>query len=111
MRIGRSRWKVENETFNTLKNYGYNLEHSHGHGKKHLASVLGSLMTLMFLVDQTQEATCKLFQAARNCFHSRISVWKKLRGFFTNYFIDSWDVIWLGMISGHQPGNLVPDTS
>lgn len=24
MRAGRSRWKIENETFNTLKNQGYN---------------------------------------------------------------------------------------
>ena len=35
MRAGRSRWKIENETFNTLKNLGYNLEHNYGHGKKH----------------------------------------------------------------------------
>ena len=30
--IARSRWKIENETFNTLKNQGYHLEHSYGHG-------------------------------------------------------------------------------
>ena len=24
MRMGRARWKIENETFNTLKNQGYN---------------------------------------------------------------------------------------
>ena len=29
---GRARWKIENETFNTLKNQGYNLEHNYGHG-------------------------------------------------------------------------------
>jgi hypothetical protein len=28
MRGGRARWKVENETFNTLKNQGYGLEHN-----------------------------------------------------------------------------------
>ena len=27
MLIGRSRWKIENETFNTLKNQGYHFEH------------------------------------------------------------------------------------
>ena len=31
---GRARWKIENETFNTLKTKGYNLEHNFGHGKK-----------------------------------------------------------------------------
>ncbi len=60
MRTGRCRWKVENETFNTLKNQGYNLEHHYGHGKQHLASVLGMLMILMFLVDQIQETSCSL---------------------------------------------------
>jgi hypothetical protein len=34
MRGGRARWKIENETFNTLKNQGYNFEHNYGHGKK-----------------------------------------------------------------------------
>jgi hypothetical protein len=31
---GQVRWKIENETFNVLKNNGYNLEHSFGHGKQ-----------------------------------------------------------------------------
>jgi hypothetical protein len=31
---GQVRWKIENETFNVLKNKGYNLEHSFGHGKQ-----------------------------------------------------------------------------
>jgi hypothetical protein len=29
---GRARWKIENETFNTLKNQGYHIEHNFGHG-------------------------------------------------------------------------------
>ena len=27
----RTRWKIENETFNTIKNQGYNYEHNYGH--------------------------------------------------------------------------------
>jgi hypothetical protein len=34
---GRARWKIENETFNVLKNNEYNLEHNFGHGKDTLA--------------------------------------------------------------------------
>lgn len=102
MRAGRCRWKVENETFNTLKNQGYNLEHNYGHGEQHLASVLAMLMMLMFLVEQIQETSCPRFQAARHRFHSRTSVWEKLRSFFVNFFIWSWDDIWLSMIYGHQ---------
>ncbi len=48
MRGGRGRWKIENETFNTLKNQGYQLEHNYGHGQKHLATVFGLLMMLPF---------------------------------------------------------------
>ena len=28
VRGGRARWKIENETFNTLKNQGYDIEHN-----------------------------------------------------------------------------------
>ena len=60
MRGGRARWKIENETFNTLKNLGYNFEHNYGHGKKYLSTVFGLLMMLAFLLDQIQELCCTL---------------------------------------------------
>ena len=63
-RGGRARWKVENETFNTLKNQSYRFEHNFGHGKKNLHTVFAFLMILAFLIDQLQEAACGLFQAA-----------------------------------------------
>lgn len=34
--LGRARWKIENETFNTLKNQGYHYEHNYGHGNNYL---------------------------------------------------------------------------
>ena len=49
VQIGRSRWKIENETFNTLKNQGYNFEHSYGHGKNYLATNFMLLIFLAFL--------------------------------------------------------------
>ncbi len=36
VRGGRSRWKIENETFNTLKNQGYQFGHNFGHGTQNL---------------------------------------------------------------------------
>ncbi|WP_430450698.1 hypothetical protein [Rhodopirellula europaea] len=63
-RAGRCRWRVENETFNTLKNQGYQLEHNYGHGKTNLMTVLALLMFLAFAVDQIQEACCGLYAAA-----------------------------------------------
>jgi hypothetical protein len=34
----RSRWKIENECFNILKNNGYEMEHKYGHGEEYLAA-------------------------------------------------------------------------
>ena len=42
---GRARWKIENETFNVLKNNGYNLEHSFGHGQQNLAAIVPDAAT------------------------------------------------------------------
>ncbi|MCP3865907.1 MAG: transposase, partial [Aestuariibacter sp.] len=71
MRGGRARWKIENETFNTLKNQGYHFEHNFGHGNQHLATVFANLMMLAFLVDQIQQRCCKLFQTAQQTAISR----------------------------------------
>jgi len=49
MRAGRARWKIENETFNTLKNQGYHLEHNFGLGNRNLSAVFTILMMLAFL--------------------------------------------------------------
>lgn len=45
---GRSRWKIENESFNVLKNHGYELEHNFGHGETYLAMTLAALNLLAF---------------------------------------------------------------
>ena len=65
MRAGRARWKVENETFNTLKNQGYHFEHNYGHGYNNLCSVMTMLMMLAFLVNQVQQLCCVVYQKAR----------------------------------------------
>lgn len=109
VKAGRARWKVENETFNTLKNLGYNLEHNYGHGQKHLSTVLATLMMLAFLIDQVQEACCGYFQAARDRFHSRKSLWEKMRNLFSEYLIDDWAHLFSAIIWGHQVATLTPN--
>ena len=64
MQGGRTRWHIENDTFNTLKNQGYQFDHNFGHGKQNLSVVLAFLMFTAFLIDQIQEFACKHFQAA-----------------------------------------------
>lgn len=85
MRGGRSRWKIENETFNTLKNQGYHFEHNYGHGQQHLSVVLAMLMMLAFLLDQVQALCCRLFQAVRAKFSSLRLVWDYMRSHFRHF--------------------------
>jgi hypothetical protein len=47
--IGRSRWKIENNNFHTLKHGGYNFTHNYGYGKNYLASTLAILNILALL--------------------------------------------------------------
>lgn len=89
MQGGRARWKIENETFNTLKNQGYQFEHNFGHGKKHLISVFALIMMLAFLIDQVREAACGLFQAALKKRTTRRALWEAVRNYFFTYYIKS----------------------
>jgi len=108
---GRTRWKVENETFNTLKNQGYQLEHNYGHGEQHLATVFAFLMMLAFLVDQVQELSCRLFQAARAYYRSRTTLWERLRGRVTDFYIPDWHTLWQSLAQGSVGAVLAPNTS
>jgi hypothetical protein len=94
---GRARWKVENETFNTLKNQGYQFDHNFGHGMKSLHTVFAFLMMLAFLIDQIQEAACGMFQAALLGMESRRALWERMRSFFQLYLIDSWKDLFIAM--------------
>ena len=82
MRGGRARWKIENETFNTLKNQGYHFEHNYGHGYKNLATVLALLMMLAFLVDQIQQGFNKLFQEVWKGLGTKRKLWESMRSVF-----------------------------
>jgi len=100
MRGGRSRWKIENETFNTLKNQGYNFEHNYGHGVENLATILSILMMLAFLVDQVQELSCQVFKVARKVRISKINLWERVRAAFTNFLLDDWYAMFTILIRG-----------
>ena len=75
--------------FNTLKNQGYHFEHNFGHGRENLSVVFAMLMMLAFLVDQTQELCCPLFQAVLAKQKSRRSLWHQLRSHFEHFVFTS----------------------
>jgi hypothetical protein len=107
MRGGRARWKIENETFNTLKNQGYHFEHNYGHGNKNLSVVFAMLMMLAFLVDQTQQIACKLFQAVWGKLGSKRSLWEQMRALFFAYRFDSMENILKALLYGFKRESLV----
>jgi hypothetical protein len=89
VRGGRCRWKIENETFNTLKNQGYHFEHNYGHGENNLSVVFAMLMMLAFLVDQVQQLCCPLFRAAWKRMGSKRALWESLRSHFRHFVFRS----------------------
>jgi hypothetical protein len=112
MRGGRARWKIENETFNTLKNQGYHFEHNFGHGNQHLSIVFASLMMLAFAVDQAQQLACRLFQAAWEKTGSKRALWEKLRALFNELPMDSMTMIWRAIAFGfHVERVIIHDSS
>ena len=80
--VARARWKIENETFNTLKNQEYYLEHNYGHGKKHLATNFALLTFLAFLIDQVAQQLDTNFQNAKATCNSFKAFWERVRYIF-----------------------------
>jgi hypothetical protein len=107
MRGGRARWKIENETYNTLKNQGYHFEHNYGHGEKNLSVVFALLMMLAFLVDQAQQLACHLFQAVLKKEGSRTSLWEHMRALFYSLEFDSMESIYRALLYGYKVKGLV----
>ena len=102
---GGCRWRIENKTFNTLKNQGYELEHNYGHGKQHLATNLAYLTFLAFLVDQIQQLCCPIFQLALKvrAKGTRSYMWKLILRYFMSWIIDDWDELFSAMTKGTRP--------
>jgi hypothetical protein len=102
MRGGRARWKIENETFNTLKNQGYHFEHNYGHGTQNLSVVFAMLMMLAFLVDQTQQLCCALFRAVWAKLGSKRLLWERMRSLFYTYHLDSMRELFGALLHGFE---------
>ncbi len=102
MRGGRARWKIEHETFNTLKNQGYHFEHNFGHGEQHLAVVFAMLMMLAFLVDQVQQIACPLFQAVLRKEGCKTEMWEHVRSLFYSVNWTSMTQLFEAMLYGYR---------
>ncbi len=97
---GRSRWKIENECFNTLKNQGYCLAHNFGHGKKHLSHNMYLLTLLAFYFHQIFELSDPAYQLCRKTYVSKTMLWNEFRVAIRYFIFDSWDEVMLKLMDG-----------
>ena len=87
---GRARWKIENESFNVLKNHGYELEHNFGHGQTHLAMTLAALNVLAFAWHTVLDLLEPPWRKAREAAEKRMSFFAHLAALTTFVVFPAW---------------------
>ncbi|MFE1747246.1 hypothetical protein [Coleofasciculus sp. H7-2] len=85
---------------NVLKTKGYNFEHNYGHGKKHLSTVLLSLLLLAFLSHTIFASTDSLYQNLQQELGSRKTFFNDIRALLRYQLFPSWRQLLLFMAEG-----------
>jgi len=99
----RARWKIENESFNVLKNNGYNLAHNFGHGKKYLARTFAAMNLLAFAFHTACDCLETLWQQAREAVGARIRFFQDLHTITSYVLFPSWHSLINTVASGKAP--------
>jgi hypothetical protein len=107
---GRSRWKIENENNNTLKTKGYHFEHNFGHGRKHLSSLLASLIILAFLTHTVLEWMDGKYQLLRKKLPSRKRLFNDIRTLTSYLCFETWEALMDFMLQSFEPAPPKPKT-
>ncbi len=100
VKAGRTRWKCENENNNTLKNHGYHMEHSFGHGKQYLSQTLLSFNLLAFLFHTVLSIMDTKYQTLREKLRTRKAFFDGIRILTTFLYFNDWDRMLQFMIDG-----------
>jgi hypothetical protein len=104
---GRARWKIENETFNVMKNHGYELEHNFGHGETFLAMTLAALNLLAFAWHSALDIVEPPWQAARQAAAKRSSFFAHILTLTTYVVFPSWLAVLEAMATFTIPPELL----
>jgi hypothetical protein len=91
VQAGRTRWKIENEANNVLKNRGYHLEHNFGHGQQHLSTVLLTLNLLAFLFHTSLHLVDQRYRCLRVHLAVRQTFFNDIQTLTRYLYFDSWD--------------------
>ncbi len=103
VKAGRSRWKVENEGNNVLKNHGYNLEHNFGHGQNHLCEFLLSLNLLAFLFHTVLDLVNYTYQKIRELLVTRTSFFNNIRTLLKFIWFKNWSEFFSFILTEYVP--------
>jgi hypothetical protein len=99
----RARWKIENETFNVLKNNGYHLEHNFGHGKKNLAMTFAAMNLLAFAFHTVCDCLEHLWTAARQAKRARKRFFEHIRTITAYLVFPNWQTLMTTLIKSRPP--------
>jgi hypothetical protein len=99
----RARWKIENESFNVLKNNGYHLEHNFGHGKEHLAMMFAAMNLLAFAFHTVCDCLEELWINARLAKRSRRRLFEHIRTITAYLVFPDWQTFMKTLIDSKPP--------
>jgi hypothetical protein len=99
----RARWKIENETFNVLKNNGYHFEHNYGHGKQTLSALLVVFNLLAFTMHSACDTVETLWQQAREARGSRSRLFVCLWTITTFHAFQTWRSLMTSIKTSRPP--------
>ena len=99
----RARWKIENESFNVLKNHGYCLEHNFGHGKDRLAMLFAAMNLLAFAFHCVCDILEEKWQAARRAKGARTRFFMHLKTITAYIVFDNWNELLETIITSKPP--------
>jgi hypothetical protein len=99
----RARWKIENESFNVLKNHGYHMEHNFGHGKQYLAQLFVVMNLLAFAFHTVCDCVDEIWQQARAALGTRAGFFTDLHTITAYLLFPDWRSLCLAMAQGCPP--------
>ena len=99
----RARWKIENESFNVLKNNGYHLEHNFGHGKQNLAMLFAAMNLLAFAMHAACDLIEGLWIKAREAKRARKRFFEHIRTITAYLVFPDWKTLMETLITSKPP--------
>lgn len=102
----RARWKIENGSFNVLKNNGYALEHNFGHGKDNLAMLFAAMNLLAFAFHTLCDLIETSWTQARLAKAKRQRFFEHLRTVTAYLVFPDWDTLLDTLIASKPPPSI-----